>query len=43
VLAFVLWLYVFLSGPWQGILFAAAYLAAALVGFAVFKRLRRTP
>lgn len=40
VAAFVLWLYVFLSGPREGIVFSFAYLAAALVAFAVFKRLQ---
>ncbi len=42
ILAFVLWSYVFLSGPREGILFAFAYFALALVGFAVFKRLRQS-
>jgi amino acid transporter len=41
LLALVLWLYVFLSGPWQGLLFSFAYLAAALLAFGIFKKLRR--
>jgi amino acid transporter len=42
LLAFVLWLYIFLSGPWQGILFAFAYLVLALLGYSALKRSRRS-
>jgi amino acid transporter len=42
LLAMLLWLYVFLSGPWQGIAFSFAYLAAALLAFAIFKSMRRS-
>ena len=41
VASFVLWLYIFFSGPKEGIYFSFAYLAAALAAFAAFKRARR--
>jgi len=40
VLSFALWLYIFFSGPIEGILFSFAYLIAAVLAFGVFKRLR---
>jgi amino acid transporter len=41
VVSFVLWLYIFFSGPREGILFSFAYLAAALGAFWAFKAARR--
>jgi len=38
--SFVLWLYIFFSGPGDGILFSFGYLVAALLAFAAFKRAR---
>ena len=39
--ALVLWLYVFFSGPAEGIWFSVAYLLAAVIGFAVFKKVQQ--
>jgi membrane protein implicated in regulation of membrane protease activity len=41
VLALVLWLFVFVSGPREGIVFAFAYLLLALLGYAALERSRR--
>jgi hypothetical protein len=43
LVAFVLWLYIFFSGPRQGIYFSFAYLAAAVMAFAAFERTRGGP
>ncbi len=40
--ALVLWLYVFFSGSAEGIWFSVAYLLAAAIGFAVFKKVQKT-
>jgi amino acid transporter len=37
VASFVLWLYIFFSGPKQGVLFSFGYLLVAVAAFAVFK------
>ena len=39
--ALVLWLYIFISGPSDGIWFSVAYLLAAVIGFAIFKKVQR--
>lgn len=33
-----LWLYIFLSGPWQGMAFSVAFLALTVVAYRVFLR-----
>jgi amino acid transporter len=38
LLSLALWLYIFFTGPWEGIVFSFAFLAATVVAYAVFLR-----
>jgi len=38
LLSFGLWLYIFFTGPWEGIVFSCAFLAATVVAYALFLR-----
>jgi amino acid transporter len=40
LVSLALWIYVFASAPWQGMLFSAAFLAVAVGAFAIFNRAR---
>jgi amino acid transporter len=42
LVSLVLWIYIFLAGPREGILFAAAFLAVSIAAYVVFRK-RRTP
>jgi hypothetical protein len=36
VLSGALWLFIFFTGPWEGIVFSFAFLAAGIVAYAVW-------
>jgi amino acid transporter len=38
LLSLALWLYIFFTGPWEGIVFSFAFLAATVVAYALFLR-----
>jgi APA family basic amino acid/polyamine antiporter len=42
ILSLVMWLYIFVTGPREGILFSFAFLALTLVAYAIFSRASRT-
>jgi hypothetical protein len=38
VLSGLLWLYIFVTGPWEGIVFSVAFLLAGVLAYAAFRR-----
>jgi APA family basic amino acid/polyamine antiporter len=38
ILSGALWLFIFFTGPWEGIVFSFAFLAAGVLAYAVFRR-----
>ena len=41
MLSLALWLYIFFTGPWEGIVFSFAFLAVSVMAYGVFARRRR--
>jgi hypothetical protein len=37
-----LWLYIFFTGPWEGVIFSICYLAASVVAYLAFVRSGRS-
>ena len=38
LLSLALWLYIFFTGPWEGIVFSFVFLAVSVIAYVVFSR-----
>ena len=43
LLSLGLWLYIFVTGPWEGIAFSFAFLAVTVIAYTLFLRTRTSP